>query len=299
MAAYCPKFKGHFSRVASAFRIGGRKMHWYRVWEGTPTDPKFRLIARKSGRHITWVLSVFQHMMDCANAASERGTLEGWTDDIVAVCLDLETQDVAAIRTAMQGTVLNGNRLSGWDKRQRVSDDVAERVRRHREKAKAPPTGGGSANGSGEHRNGAHPEGNVDVTLQKQDETLPPLRAQTPELQTEESIPPVDLQKPSPAPIGAGGGFSEFKGKNFHLSAKTVAEYQRDFHAIPDLTAALRMLDADLAGRKPDQVYGALLARLNGMHQNRLDKMREARAAKQPKQSSRAGIRKLGGRNAA
>jgi len=118
-------------------------------------------------------------------------------------------------------------------------------------------------------------------------------------LHVEDSIPPVHSQKPSPAPIGAGGGVSEFKGKNFHLSAKTFAEYQRDYHAIPDLTAALRMLDEDLAGRKPDQVYGALRARLNGMHQNRLEKMREARAAKQPKQSNRVGIRNLGGRNAA
>jgi hypothetical protein len=55
------------------------------------------------------------------------------------------------------------------------------------------------------------------------------------------------------------------------------------------------MLDEDLADRPPGQVYSALRARLNGMHQNRL----EARAAKQPKPASRAGIRKLGGRNAA
>jgi hypothetical protein len=274
-------------------------MHWYRVWEGTPTDPKFRLIARKSGRHITWVLSVFQHMMDCANAASERGTLEGWADDIVAVCLDLETQDVAAIRTAMQGTLLNGNRLSGWDKRQRVSDDVAGRVRRHREKAKTPPTGGGSANGSGEYRNGERPEGNGDVTLQKQGETFPSLRAQTPELQTEESIPDHSPIEPAPAPIGAGEQKVAFIGATFSLNLKTFSEFKARYFAIHDFMAALVSLDAQLAGTPPKKVYGALQARLNGMHQCEL-RIKAERAEKQrPKQPNRAGIRVLGGQNAA
>lgn len=108
--------------------------------------------------------------------------------------------------------------------------------------------------------------------------------------QTEDTIPPVHSQKPAPAPIGAGGGSSGYVGKSFNLSAKTVDEYRQTFHAIPDLTAALRMLDADLAGRPPKQVYGALLARLNGMHQNML----EARAAKRPK-PRRSGNRVIGG----
>jgi hypothetical protein len=50
------------------------------------------------------------------------------------------------------------------------------------------------------------------------------------------------------------------------------------------------MLDEDLAGRPPKQVYGALRARLNGMHQNML----EARAAKRPK-PRRSGNRVIGG----
>lgn len=114
-------------------------------------------------------------------------------------------------------------------------------------------------------------------------------------LHVEDSIAPVDSQKPSPAPIGAGGGSSGYVGNKFNLSAKTFAEYQQTFHAIPDLTAALRMLDEDMARRPPDQVYGALRARLHGMHQ----KLLGAQAAKKPKPASRAGIRKLGGRNAA
>lgn len=273
-------------------------MHWYRVWEGTPTDPKFRLIARKSGRHITWVLSVFQHMMDCANAASERGTLEGWADDIVAVCLDLETQDVAAIRTAMQGTVLNGNRLSGWDKRQRVSDDVAERVRRHREKAKAPPTGGGSANGSGECRNGAHAEGNVDVTLQKQDETLPPLRAQTPELQTEESIPLHTPIEPAAAPSGAAGFSVAYLGKAFTLNAKDYEGLKKRCSALQDFHGALQTMDqilaAEMEGKPAGKIYAALNAKMFAKHELEL-RIKAERAAKKttgasPASQDRTGI---------
>lgn len=113
----------------------------------------------------------------------------------------------------------------------------------------------------------------------------------------EDTLTPVDPIKPSP-PLRGGGEPRGYVGKSFNLNAKTVDEWRLIYHGIPDLTAALRMLDDDLAGRKPDQVHGALRARLHGMHQSRL----EARAAKQPQQkphTNRAGIRRLGGSNAA
>ena len=86
------------------------------------------------------------------------------------------------------------------------------------------------------------------------------------------------VQKPAPAQR-AGGFSGAYVGKNFSLGEKTFRDYQRTFHAIPDMTAALRMLDEDLDGRPPGQVLGAVRARLHGMHQ-KLSAVRDEKIAK-------------------
>lgn len=112
-------------------------MDWLRLWHDMPTDPKWRVIARKSGRTIPEVIAVYTHMMVAASKADERGTLASWEDEDVAAALDMDEEDVTAIRTAMQGKVLDGDKLKGWSNRQpkrERDDDSAERVRRHRER---------------------------------------------------------------------------------------------------------------------------------------------------------------------
>lgn len=165
-------------------------MQWLRLYHDTITDPKWRLVANDSGQTEANVLAVWMHMMINASASSERGTLEGWNDRIVAASLGIPGDAVTAIREAMQGLVLEGQRLTGWDKRQRASDNVADRVQRHRNKAKEPGPGGGSGNGfdNGGHNMSRDANDTVtlhapDVTLHPTNETLPPLRAQTPDLE--------------------------------------------------------------------------------------------------------------------
>jgi hypothetical protein len=112
-------------------------MDWLRLWHDMPTDPKWRVIARKSGRTIPEVIAVYTHMMVAASQAEERGTLSSWDDEDVAAALDMDDDAVTAIRNAMQGKVLDGETLRGWAKRQprrERDDDSAERVRRHRER---------------------------------------------------------------------------------------------------------------------------------------------------------------------
>lgn len=111
-------------------------MKWLRWHHGTVADPKWRAIARRSGQSIPTVIAVWAAMLETASEATERGNLEGWDDEVVAAALDLDTEAVAAIREAMQGLVLDGNALSGWERRQPKREDntVAERVRKHREK---------------------------------------------------------------------------------------------------------------------------------------------------------------------
>jgi hypothetical protein len=114
---------------------------WFRLWTDMVNDPKWRTIARKSGQKIGDVIAVALHMMTCASNATERGHIEGWNDEDVATALDIDTEQVEAIREAMQGRVLDGEYLTGWEKRQplreREDDTAADRKRRQREREAA------------------------------------------------------------------------------------------------------------------------------------------------------------------
>lgn len=114
---------------------------WCRLWADMPNDPKWRTIARASKQRIGDVISVYVHMMICASNATERGRTQGWNDEDIGAALDLETEQVCAIREAMQGRVLDGDYLAGWDRRQSVREDETAAARakawRAEQKAKA------------------------------------------------------------------------------------------------------------------------------------------------------------------
>jgi hypothetical protein len=192
-------------------------MQWLRLYHDTPTDPKWRLVAAESGQSEAIVLAIWIHMMVNASQGKQRGVLEDWDDRIVAASMGLRGDVVAAVRSAMQGVVLDGDRLTGWDKRQRTSDSAAERMKKSRARKAANPDGDGGGGGTQNSQNGpetslksngAHPSyGNSpvtgsdshvtehlgNVTEHSEDVTQQPLRAQTPELQIEESkttLPP-------------------------------------------------------------------------------------------------------------
>lgn len=113
---------------------------WFRVWSDMVNDPKWRTIARVSKQEISRVIAVALHMMTCASNAANRGHTEGWNDEDVATALDIETGDVTVIREAMQGRVLDGDYLTGWEKRQpkreREDDNSTERSRNSRQRQK-------------------------------------------------------------------------------------------------------------------------------------------------------------------
>ena len=118
-------------------------MSWVRLWSDMPTDPKWRVVARKSGRPLSEVISVFAFMLLNAGAnasernerETERGELKNWSDEDVAAALDTDPEHIAAIRQAMQGKTLEGNKLTGWEKRQpKREDGSAERAKQWRER---------------------------------------------------------------------------------------------------------------------------------------------------------------------
>jgi len=101
---------------------------WVRLWIDMPNDPKWRTVARISKQSISTVIAIYVHMLVCAsnNAnATERGRTLSWCDEDVASALDIETDSVVAVREAMQGRVLDGDYLTGWEKRQPIREDGA------------------------------------------------------------------------------------------------------------------------------------------------------------------------------
>lgn len=113
---------------------------WVRLWHDMPTDPKWRVIARKAGQPLPCVISLFTLMLTTASAADDRGDISSLTNEDAAAALDMDEEDVAAIREAMQGRVIEGNRLSGWERRQpkreRENDHSSQRVKEHRQRTK-------------------------------------------------------------------------------------------------------------------------------------------------------------------
>jgi hypothetical protein len=116
-------------------------MEWLRWYQGTVTDPKWRLVASESGQPLVAVLAVWASILEHASQTEPRGTITGWRPKVVAAALDLSADAVQAIHDAMQGLVLDGDQLTGWDRRQpRREDSSVERTRawRGRKAAAAP-----------------------------------------------------------------------------------------------------------------------------------------------------------------
>lgn len=108
---------------------------WIRLWRDMPTDPKFRVVSKRSGRPLAEVIAVFTLML---TSADESGCMSDWCHEDAAAAIDTETEHVASVYDAMQGKVLDGDQLTGWNKRQpKREDDSRERVRDHRERKKA------------------------------------------------------------------------------------------------------------------------------------------------------------------
>lgn len=118
---------------------------WLRLWHDMPNDPKWRTISRLSGQPIALVQAVFLHLLVDASRNVTRGHVTVTPEDLSSA-LDVTEGEILAIQEAMQGRVLNGNRLSGWAGRQPKREDsgnentgaksAAERKREQRQREK-------------------------------------------------------------------------------------------------------------------------------------------------------------------
>jgi hypothetical protein len=111
-----------------------------------PTDPKFKTIARVSQQPISLVISMYVHLLISASRNVTRGHADVTQEDL-ASALDVTEGEIELIFNAMQGRVLDGNYLTGWEKRQVKREEnltgesfaksSAERKREERARKKA------------------------------------------------------------------------------------------------------------------------------------------------------------------
>lgn len=128
---------------------------WLKLWHDMPNDPKWRTISKISGQPIAVVQAIYLQLLVSASLNEERDVTDVTgvtlhsvtvTNEDIASALDVTESNVASVTEAMQGRVLEGKILTGWNKRQYGSIHAnselkppmtgAERVAKHREKKK-------------------------------------------------------------------------------------------------------------------------------------------------------------------
>ena len=98
-------------------------MDWLRLWHDMPNDPKWRTIARVSAQPIALVQAMYVHLLVDASRNVTRGHVTVTKEDI-ASALDVTDDEVEAVFSAMQGRVIDGDKLTGWEGRQPKREDA-------------------------------------------------------------------------------------------------------------------------------------------------------------------------------
>lgn len=110
---------------------------WFRWHHGSVTDPKFGLIAKKSGARVGDVISLWAFVLESASADEDRGTIGRLDFEAIEHLLNLDEGQAARILDAMTARgLIAGSRVANWEKRQpkREDDTAAERKRRQRDR---------------------------------------------------------------------------------------------------------------------------------------------------------------------
>lgn len=114
---------------------------WWRSWHGAPTDIKWRAVAKRAGVPTHLVVAVAWALLDRASQAVDRGSIEGFDPEDLAVFLDCETQSVCDILEALRGKgiVTENARIAAWQVRQPIREGnlSTSRVKAWRQREKA------------------------------------------------------------------------------------------------------------------------------------------------------------------
>lgn len=87
-------------------------MEWFRWYHGCISDPKFSVIARKSGSQKPVVIAVWAALLEHASQSADRGSIGDVDQEFIAAALDLPDEVVASIMAAMAAKkLISGGRI--------------------------------------------------------------------------------------------------------------------------------------------------------------------------------------------
>lgn len=114
-------------------------MEWLKWHIGSAIDPKFSIVARRSGHNVAAVIAIWAMLLERAGQAEERGSIMGFDCEAADVALGLPDGAACAIIDALQSKgLIHGDRVANWEKRQStgVTEAARERKRLQREREK-------------------------------------------------------------------------------------------------------------------------------------------------------------------
>lgn len=114
-------------------------MEWLKWHIGSAIDPKFSIVARRSGHNVAAVIAIWAMLLERACQAEERGNIRGFDCEAADVALGLPDGAACAIIDALQSKgLIHGDRIANWEKRQNtdVTEAARERKRLQREREK-------------------------------------------------------------------------------------------------------------------------------------------------------------------
>lgn len=94
-------------------------MEWFRWFEGSTTDPKFAVVARRTGQPVAFVIAVWAQILERASASKERGCIDGYDCEGADVSLGLPDGAACAIVQALKDKgLIDEYRVCKWEQRQ-------------------------------------------------------------------------------------------------------------------------------------------------------------------------------------
>ncbi|MGE9985391.1 hypothetical protein [Desulfovibrio sp. SGI.169] len=118
-------------------------MNWLKWFIGSAVDPKFAVVARRTGQNVAAVLAVWAMLLERAGQSDEHGSVAGFDCEGADVVLGLDDGAACSIIDAMRskGLIDEQQRIANWDKRQAREESEAarerKRLQREREKLEA------------------------------------------------------------------------------------------------------------------------------------------------------------------
>ena len=164
-------------------------MEWFRHYHGLSTDPKLTVVAMTADVSHCTAVAAWCFALEHASGAAQRGSAVGLSAKVMAIGLRITLAEAGRLIEAFksEGLIDADDMVTAWDKRQRPSDNGAERVRAWRAKRDIA---------------GSNATETKAVTLQPEPETLPEPTCNVTVQAREEQSRTEQKEEGAPEPLG-------------------------------------------------------------------------------------------------